>query len=360
MLRDAALCTLDLAAVLATAGYRLQDGHPWNVTFNRGEPKFLDFSSIVPGPRIEEPWVREFFRTFYIPLWLRSKYQLGLAEMVAREGPPIAGRLGSGATGRYLFGPRALGRLALRYRSIARQIVRSERPAAGLNELSDHIRSLRLPGRRSAWGTYPQPGGSYEDPKSFSPKAAGVHSLLKKLPPGRLVDLGSNQGWLAGLAASMGHTVVGVDNDPNAIDAGRIAEWAQGEIDFAYMDLLWPTPRQGLFLTLPSCFERWQSDTILMVALAHHLLIRRQVGLAGLREIALAFGAKNVVIEWIPGEDDQVRGWASRGIQEPGLYREEAFVSSMAEVFPRHEKTWSGPAMGRDSERRSMYLFQRT
>ena len=58
--------------VLAKHGYVLIDAHPWNVMLERGNPKFIDFTSIFKINRISRSWFEEFRKYFCIPIWLSS------------------------------------------------------------------------------------------------------------------------------------------------------------------------------------------------------------------------------------------------------------------------------------------------
>lgn len=361
MLRDAAVCTLDVAIELAEAGYRLHDAHPWNVTFHHGTPLFLDFSSIRPGSDVTKGWVREFYTTFYVPVWLRNKNLFAFSNMVAREDAPIGGRIGARATGRYLFHPKALGRLSLKYWALTRRLKRSNEPAAVLRKLRQHVASMKLPRPKTEWGLYEDPGGQYDDVASYNVKATAVRLFLEKVAPGRLVDVACNRGWFCGLAATLGHESFGFDYDENAINAGRsVGLPTTYGFDLACMDIRWPTPNQGLFAQLPSSLERWQCDTLLMAAVTHHLVLRERLSFDAVAAMADAFGPKNLIVEWIPAGDQHVRRWPThKGVEIPSWYREEEFVAAMSRYFPKHERTWSGPPEVEEQSRRAMFLFQR-
>ena len=50
MFKDAALALLDLNLSLLPRKLCTQDAHLWNVLFNRTQPVFVDFTSIIPAP----------------------------------------------------------------------------------------------------------------------------------------------------------------------------------------------------------------------------------------------------------------------------------------------------------------------
>jgi SAM-dependent methyltransferase len=357
MLRSAALCTLDIAIELADAGMRLHDTHPWNVTFVHDRPVFLDFSSIKQGAAYDV-WPSTFFTTFYVPLWLRKKRLFTLSRMIATEDHPLGAKNGARSTGRYLFSRHKLGALAMRYHWLARRISRVRNPKPALLGLRADLAKMRLPRKRSEWGQYYEPGGDYNDLASYSGKAQAVRTLLSKLPPGRLLDVACNHGWFSGLAATMGHCVLGVDLDENAVDIALRERAGKYGFAVACMNLLWPTPQQGEFLQLESTFDRWRADTALMIALTHHLVLKQRITFDGLASFPAEFGARHVIVEWIPHDDPYLRRWAQRGVDIPSWYREENFVQAFARRWPRFEKV---PSDVRNSDGigvRQMYLFR--
>src|SRR6185503_19328267 len=50
---------------------------------------------------------------------------------------------------------------------------------------------------------------------------AAIVAALATVPPGRVLDVGCGEGWLARAAASLGHRVVGVDASAPLIERAR-------------------------------------------------------------------------------------------------------------------------------------------
>ena len=93
-----------------------------------------------------------------------------------------------------------------------------------------------------------------------------------------------------------GHTVLGLDVDENAVNSGISRAQKEG-FDIAHMNVAWPTPSQGAFLMYASSYERFQAETVLMIALEHHLVLHQNVPFEALGALATKFGAKNLIIE---------------------------------------------------------------
>jgi SAM-dependent methyltransferase len=367
MLRDAALCILDTAIVLAESGLHLQDAHPWNTTFRAGKPVYLDFSSICDGVRLPDWWTPEFFADCYVPLWLGSvHFKPALMSMISRMMRCEEASAWRGASGRTLLKTLSLHGRLRRICWTFWRIVNRHRgdasPIALLKALREHVATLSRPRIKTEWDSYDPPGGAYDDPASFQPKARAVDTFLRRLRPGRLIDLACNDGWFTGLATHYGHTALGVDLDENAVEAARARRVARDRFDVAAMNLIFPTPRQWRGLSFSSAPERWRSDTVLMVALAHHLVLRQRIGFEALAQIALAYGPRNLILEFIPRDDVFVRTWPKTfGLQVPAWYNEETLVRVFARHFPRWDRLPSGlsPKDSTEPSPRVMFLFQR-
>jgi hypothetical protein len=74
MLKEAGLVICKLALELDKLGYGLQDAHPWNISFDRIRPFFLDWGSIIHNHEVsKKAWLLEYRQHIFLPLWLFSK-----------------------------------------------------------------------------------------------------------------------------------------------------------------------------------------------------------------------------------------------------------------------------------------------
>ncbi len=367
MLQRAALCSLDVAIELNRHDLGLQDPHAWNVSFHFGRPVYIDFSSVTLGKKLHPRFLHDIFKSYYVPLWLGSmkfatrKFQQ-IAHAVMHSEHEWRMWQQPRAEWRRLFDPELMGRFCWDYNKIIRQHQGDEDPIQLLVALRKHIAAIEIRRLGTQWSEYGQPGGSYDNPDSFSPKARAVIELLHKLPPGRLLDLACNQGWFTGYAAKLGHTAMGLDADAIAVDAG-LAAASQGKFDIAQMNVAWPTPQQGAFLMYPSAYERFSCDTVMMIALQHHLNLRQGIRFEALSAMTARYGAKNLLIEWIPPEDVIVKDWLVKGnlTHVPAWYNEAAFEHAMRQNFPVMDRVDSGEGHEQfpGPTPRKMYLFRK-
>ena len=179
------------------------------------------------------------------------------------------------------------------------------RHEALVDHLRRTVRGLRLSTRDTTWS-------GYDRETSYSAEAAEakerlVERMLGEMPAGRVLDIGANRGRFARLAEAAGHRVVAIDADWAPMDElYRSIRGSGSTITPLVVDLVSPTPAAGWGLReRPSFLERARADTILALALVHHLAIGRNVPLAMVAE-QFASLAQRALVEFVPREDPMV------------------------------------------------------
>jgi hypothetical protein len=125
------------------------------------------------------------------------------------------------------------------------------------------------------------------------------------------VDYGANAGRYSRLAAQFSQSVLAVEPDTMAAELlfARTVEY-QDEvtgIQTVRMDVLAPSPGIGLHGTeRPGWFERLNADTVMALALIHHLCLAAGIPL---QEVVrtLSRGTKHLILEWVPSDDPQAK-----------------------------------------------------
>jgi hypothetical protein len=109
------------------------------------------------------------------------------------------------------------------------------------------------------------------------------------------------------LAAEAGGDVVSVDTDLQAVD--RLCAKLKGsgkKILPLCVDLAHPTPSVGWENRENASFlsrSFGHFDTVMMLAVLHHLLLRSQIPLAGITTLCSKLTTRNLIIEWVPPSD---------------------------------------------------------
>jgi hypothetical protein len=320
-LKDAALLTLDIQILAGTHGFTLRDASAYNIAFLRGRPIHFDTLSFEPTePGL--PWTayRQFCEHFLAPLALMSKRDPRMARMLRDQLDGIPLDLASRLLPRSTRLNLGLGtHLHLHARA---QVRYADKP----DEASAEVRKPRKVNqvalldslRRTVAGLKWEPSGTewadYDDRTSYSTdataaKEALVGRFIGATEGGRVWDLGANTGHYSRVAAATGRDVVAFDIDPAAAERLYRKVRADGTTDIlpAVMDLADPSPGLGWANTeRRSLADRASADSLLALALIHHLAIGRNVPFERVSAWFAAL-APQLVIEFVPREDSMVR-----------------------------------------------------
>jgi SAM-dependent methyltransferase len=392
MLKDAALRVLDLNLALAEHGLATQDAHPANILFDGCRPVFVDLGSIIAiEPQAPWPAYDEFCRFYLYPLYLMAHGHGRIARWLLHDteqgvlGSDFFNGLGSvvpshRSAGRVLayhvrerlkrWYPQLAARVPPRLRQPLKRTLASVKESAWnaqravssrlprvamLQKLRAEIEAIRLPALKSAWVDYYQ--GSFPpftpDP-SWGAKRQAVWSVLDRIRPQSVLDIGSNQGWYAELALRVGSQVVACDTD----EASIAALYERGRAHHLpllplLLDVRYPSPGSGLANeSFAPATQRLRCDVVLALALVHHLVFKQNVILFDrlLRGLEV-FSKEWLLIEFVSKDDPYVaHDWSS---ERHGWYSMDGFLNVLALFFKEIERLPS------DSPSRTLFLCRK-
>jgi SAM-dependent methyltransferase len=363
MLRDAALATIALQRTLARDGVSLQDAHPLNIVFDGSRPLFVDLGSLVPAPAGHDwPALDEFRRYFVNPLLLYANGHSRVARWLSldtREGvlegeveflgprqaaahvraiPRRALELGR----RHLPQParRALTPLlgAVRTSRDARRARAPRHPGEALDALEHELRSLDLAPAPGLWTAYYEEFPSFDHPADWSVKRQTVASVLDRLRPETVLDVGANRGWFSLLAARRGSSVVAFDTDEHSID--DLHRQARAD-DLPLQSLVVDVRRalEGVGVLGPPS-DRIRCDLVLALAITHHLVFTAGLPFARVVELLSSFVEKHLLVEFVPADDIHVRSWSP---ETRSWYTLDNFLAALQCEFDHVEVLSSSP-----------------
>ena len=323
MMRDAALVTLDMLMDCIDKDLTLKDGTAFNVTFHEGRMQFFDTLSI-DGYVEGTPWegYTQFCREFLFPLMLTSFRGIEFQPFMKGSigGIPVHDM------SRLLAFPEKFRLSVLKHVILQNKLDRSfagtekdmRSSFEGIKFSSGMIRSnarslrktissLQYRAQGSVWGDY-ESNNSYSAGDSGTKKTF-ILEAVKKIQPGRVVDLGGNTGTYSLEVASVVDQVVCVDIDPVAIN--RLYHRLRGSSVVNVLpligNLLDPTPSSGWNLKeRRSLLVRLRSDAFLALALVHHLCIGGNVPIPQVVEVLHGLAPAGVV-EWVDKSDPMVQ-----------------------------------------------------
>lgn len=318
-LQDAALATLRLQRNALTHGMVLKDASAYNIQFLNGRPVLIDILSFTryrPG----EPWAayRQFCQHFLAPLALmayRDHRMLGLLRSQI-DGVPLD--MGSGLLPRRsLLNPGLLMHVHLHARSQkrhagkpikGRQVKVSKEAMIGIIEnLHKTVKSLRWKDHDTEWADY-YDHTNYSD-SALEEKRRLVGALLDRAGGPVVWDLGANTGLFSRLASDRGWLTVAMDIDPAAVEMNWLGCRGGNRPDLLplVMDLKNPSPSLGwAHRERDSLLGRGPADTVIALALVHHLAIANNLPLERVADFLAAAG-RRLIIEFVPKSDSQVQ-----------------------------------------------------
>jgi ribosomal protein L11 methylase PrmA len=341
-LRDAALLTLRVQKRALKFGMSLKDASAYNVQFYRGRAVFIDtlsFEVYVEG----RPWVayRQFCEHFLAPLALMAAKDIRLSQLfrvfmdgipldLASKLLPLRSRLKPSLAMHVHLHARAQRRYADR-RAVKTTRQLSRAALLGLlDNLAGSVRALHW-APVGDWSEY------YSDTnytqEAIAEKERLVASMLERLGPSTVWDLGANTGRFSRLASSKGILTMAFDADPGAVEKNYLANGStpDGNLLPLVVDFTNPSPNMGWAgAERLSLQARGPADVALALALVHHLAIGNNVPFL---QIAawLSTLAKNVVIEFVPKSDSQV----------------QRMLASREDIFPDYSSSAFEDAFGR-------------
>lgn len=322
MLKRAGLITIDLLSDLLDRNATLQDAYPWNILFRGAEPVFLDLTSIV---EIDTPhlWpAYDQYQAFFLrPLMLscQGKGTLARALMlnniagITRQdfychanftyklAHPFAG-LGFLAD-RFIQGNPGLKRRLRRAAQRGGKSVDKPIRARFYEGLRRRLKALRFDQTADVWSGYYQELGPGVDKDA---KLRTVGDLLDRLGPQTVLDVGCNTGVFSVLAAKCGARVISIDISEACIN--RLYNRAAADdlpITPLISDILCPTPAFGFMgVQYPSLIERARSDTVLCLALMHHLHITGRQSFDRIARMLDALAKRRLIFEFVAMDDE--------------------------------------------------------
>ena len=367
-LQDAALATLRIQKLAAEHGMSLRDASAFNVQFLRGKPVFIDTSSFEKL-REQQPWIgyQQFCRHFLAPLALTAHVdvRLGMLSRMHLDGIPLdltahllpvvsklrpgllmhvhahaaaqrktAGKAPSAASGGRVFGKSALMGL--------------------IDSLHSTVSALNW-NPRGDWAEY-YSDTNYSD-ESFENKKKLVGAFVEQAGGDVVWDLGGNTGPFSRLAAQSSRTplTISLDLDPAAVEANyrncrdsKIANVLPlvGDLANPSSDLGWAGEERS------SLAARGPADTILALALIHHLAIGNNTPLENVASYFARLG-KSLIIEFVPKGDSQVDRMLASREDVFDTYHKDGFE----EAFGRHFGIERQEAVA--GTKRTLYLMRR-
>lgn len=323
----AAKAMIGINLKLSKYGYILKDSHPWNLMYHKGNPYYIDFGSMIKADKVSDAWGSEFRKYFGIPIWLASTKWKKFALEYRRQH----------LTG---FGLEFFELIILKkllFRTLDNILRYTNKPLIFFSLVDKWLDKHRpLNSYKEYWAGYMQSHGV--DP--LSPrlvKQKFVYDILKLERPKKVLDCAVNKGFYAEMAARLGASVIAFDYEELCVDTCLcLADKKRLDITPVIMDFKLPTPNYGIGLCGGSAIERFQSDIVLALGIAHHLCINQSLPVKTFCDVCLNYAKKGIVFEYVDPSDKHVESW---NMPIPNNYALEEFIKYLSYKFPKVEQS---------------------
>jgi hypothetical protein len=349
-LKDAALTTLKIEKTALGFGMTLKDASAYNIQFQKGKPVLIDTLSFE---KYEEgsPWAayRQFCQHFIAPLALMSYTDLRLNQLmkIYLDGIPLdlASKLLPFRTKMnfsLLIHLHLHSKAQKKYESkgsAARNIkITKSNLTAMLQGLMTTIKNLKIKTQITEWADY-YTSTNYSD-ESFSSKKETLSGFIENIKPQTVWDLGANTGEFTRIASQFGSECIAFDIDPLAVNSNYnfIRKQNIENILPLIMDLTNPSPSIGWNNEERMGFKlRPLPDAVLALALIHHLAISNNLPFNKIAGF-LSGLSENLIIEFIPKSDSQVKRLLASRKDIFNDYTEEAFTREFQVFYDISDK----------------------
>lgn len=367
MVKDAALLTLSIQKLALKHNMSLKDASAFNIQFFNGKPILIDtlsFEAYEEG----KPWVayKQFVEHFLSPLCLMSYVDVRLNRLssVFLDGIPVdvvssmlpfRTRLNlsllihiyAHASSKKKFSDKKLS-------TQEKSKVFSRRSLLGLiDNLEGTVKKLRWSPAGTQWAEYYEKDNNNYESESLKHKADLTEKFLKSVKPATVWDLGANTGVFSSIAAKNGASVISFDIDYGALEKHyhTIVEKKEKRVLPLFLDLTNPTPALGwAHEERESLLKRAPADTILALAVIHHLAISHNIPFSYLASLFSKLG-KTLIVEFVDKQDSQVQKLLANRKDIFPNYTQDDFENTFKEFFTIQEAV---PIQG---SKRVLYLM---
>lgn len=364
-LKDAALITLDIQKKALTYEMSLKDASAFNVQFMGGRPVFIDTLSFEKY-REGQPWVayKQFCMHFLAPLALMSYRDVRLNEWLkvsvdgfpldlASELLPFRTKLRFSLLSHIHMHAKSQRRFSGKTVEKSKRNIKKFAMRAIIDSLENAVKGLRWSAAGTEWADYYLDTNYSKD--GMNHKIDSVSGFLGEISPETVWDLGANDGTFSRIASGKGIQTISFDIDPVCVEQNYLGVRKNNEPNLLPLlfDAMNPTPNLGWAnMERMSVTSRGPCDTLMALALIHHLAISNNVPLPDISQYFSGL-CRWLIVEFVPKEDSQV----------------QRLLSTREDIFPNYDQEHFEKMFSQDfrivrsakipDSRRVLYLMKR-
>jgi SAM-dependent methyltransferase len=345
MIKDAALLICNLGRELAKLELTIKDVHPWNILFDLGgKPYFIDWGSLAPLTE-QRRWPHGVIRDrYFMPMYLKYVGKDSLARRFLMDTSTSIDPTDISKLLRSWKDP--MKYLDWKWKSFSMSMGSKRMDSRYFDRIERIIESIPIRVGKTEWSGYSEEGEelthTYSD--HWPMRIKSVYGKLTQYKPGTVLDIGSNKGWFSELAEGLGADVIAVDIDEESvIELYQRLKTNNRSILPLVMDFIFPTNSHGMLNCYPSAEDRFSSDMVMVLAVTHHLVFKRDLNFEVISNALAKFSKKWLLVEFVPADDIHVKKWIADSGQDYSWYNIENFIDSLQEDFRDFEILESSP-----------------
>lgn len=353
MLKNAALFHLELSQKLIAKGLFLKDAHPWNILFEKGNPLFIDFTSIVArnslfsevyldanqsykndSDEVRLAWIsKEIFERMYIPYFTQALcgYSFGQhscmrkaieettlnasTSMITLRNclPKIQGIRQLPRVIAKCYG---LLRFRMQLKKIIIQLISDKDILKFYAEMYALVSGLKVDIGNTAYSNYYELKGEnngWDYSEIWNDKQKSVYHALNVPEIGSVLDVACNTGWFAILAERLGKRVAAFDIDEGCIEV-LYSRVKKDQLDILPLVLNFMEMTQDRYSiiggkkVLINATQRLTSDSVIALGIIHHLTLGVGLSFRVILNKLIPLCRKQLIIEFIDPDDEKIQG----------------------------------------------------
>lgn len=352
MLKDVALCALEINKVAEAYGYELKDCHAHNFLFSNGKCKMVDLGSLVKKGTGDWGAYREFLAGFYHPLKIWRSHGGQFTKKFLQEGPLITFYIILKL--RYPFIPysrekmitkiynlyfyiqsnsaqviqsRIAKRIKFKVPLLFLKILKSLVRVPSNQVLKDRILRLNRTNEQTIWSNY-HSGYFNEALDKSDHRFSSIIQILKNLKISSVLELAGNMGFLSQkiLSETCISKVICTDYDENAVEKlYQMSKLKDFKMDVGLVDFMNSYDPEN-----PYSFQsRCKSDAVIALAVTHHLILTQNYNLSAIFNNLKSCTNRYILIEFMP-----LGLWDGKMAPPlPAWYTQEWFESELQKYF---------------------------
>jgi len=326
MFKDATLLHIDLTLALGKYDLTLLDASTLNILFDGNRPIFIDFCSIDlaennfywPG----KPAEKFYFMFVHFLKLMQYKYvdtarillmhSYGAKPHVMKEQLEAFRHCYSQNWTRYnrneiikqakSYIPSTIRPFTKNiFTSVKNKIQNKESRLIFLRELKREVEDIQIPRFKINYLIgYDNFFASFDPSPEWTTKQKSVHNILSELKPKSVLDIDSDQGWYAQLAAHCGSQVVAFDDDEACVQK-LYNDAKKNNLSILPLAIDWTAMDAYLnseFISSPD--QRLQCDLVICLTIVHHLIFQRKLGFDKMFNQLFKFSKRWLLVEFIP------------------------------------------------------------